>query len=168
MFLKPFNGADSSPIILALRRGCSPEQIVSVFFRAEMHPVRSLDERQQWLRFQGIVACQPVYDALGISSLGIDVPAKFHYATGLETIGTIANLLTRGGVHEKFVDDLESALAIARDFLDKALLRQYTGAEAYSCRDAWCDWFVGEGILDETILLGNRGDWWLLAVTGTD
>jgi len=168
MSLQPFHGADPSQILAALQRGCSPEQIVSVQFRSEMYPVRSVDERDQWLRLQGILGCEPVYSALGISSLPTRIPATFYYATGLETIGTLANLLMRGGVHRKFVDDCESALTLSRRFLDNAVLRHYEGVEAYSCRDPWCEWFIGEGMLDETVLLGNHGDWWLLAVTGTD
>lgn len=74
----------------------------------------------------------------------------------------------RGGIHERFVDDYESALTLSRDFLDHALVRCYGGVEAYSCHDPWCEWFIGEGMLDETMLLGYGYDWWLLAVTGTD
>lgn len=137
-------------------------------FRAEMPPVRSLDQREQWLRLKGVIGCQPVYDAFDISSLPIDPPAPFHYATGLETIGTLANLLARGGIHSEFVDNYEAALTASRQFLDHVLLRWYDSAEAYSCHGPWCDWFVGENILDETVVLGHRGDWWILAVTGTD
>lgn len=60
------------------------------------------------------------------------------------------------------LDDRDSALILSRE------LGQYESVEAYSCRDGWCDWFVGERILDETLLIGNRGEWWLLADTGTD
>ncbi len=168
MSLKPFNGADTSRILAALQRDCAPEQIVSVQFRAEMPPVRSVNEQDQWLRLKGVLGSEPVYDAMGISSLPIKIPATFHYATGLETIGTLANLLMRGGVHRKFVDDFDTAITKSRAYLDDALIRSYDTAEAYSCSDPWCEWFIGEGILDETVLLGNRNDWWLLAVTGTD
>ncbi len=133
-----------------------------------MPPVRSINESDQWLRLRGILGCSDVYEAFGINSLPIDVPAAFNYATGLETIGTLANLLTRGGVYRKFVDDYEQALTLSRDFLDAALLRQYNLVEAYSSRDPWCDWFVGERVLDETVLIGHLDEWWLLAVTGTD
>lgn len=133
-----------------------------------MPPVRSINDSDQWLRLRGILGCSDVYDAFGINSLPIDVPARFNYATGLETIGTLANLLTRGGVHRKFVDDYEQALALSRDYLDAALLRQYNSVEAYSSRDPWCDWFIGERVLDETALIGHLDEWWLLAVTGTD
>lgn len=168
MSLKPFNGADPSPIHRALERDCSPDGIVSVQFRAEIYPVRSLDEPNQWLRLQLILGREPVYDALGIAALPPRMPAAFHYAIELETIGTMANLLMRGGVHQRFVDDFESALTLSRRFLDNAMLRRYDAAEAYSCSGPWCEWFVGDGILNETVLLGNGGEWWLLAVTGTD
>lgn len=141
---------------------------MSVYFRAEVPPVRSNDEQDQWLRLKLILGCESVHEAFGISALPIKLPAIFQYASRLETIGTLANLLTNGGVHRKFVDDQDTALTISRDFLDAALLRNYDSVEAYSCHDAWCDWFIGEDILDETILLGNHCDWWLLAVTGTD
>lgn len=168
MPLPYFNSADPTAIHEALARDCRPDQIASVFFRTTVPPVRTIDESEQWLRLRGILGCPEVFQTLGIKSLGIDIPASFHYASGLETIGSLANLLTRGGVHRKFVDDDDHALRIARDFLDVAFLRQYGSAEAYSCRDPWCDWFVGELVLDETVLIGYRDDWWLLAVTGTD
>lgn len=168
MSIKPFNGADPSPILAALERDCDPEQIVSVQFHAQISPVRSMVEQDQWTRLKVILGREPVYEALGISSLPVQIPARFHYATGLKTIGTLANLLMSGGVHSKFVEDYESALALSRTFLDNALLRRYSAVEAYSCHEPWCEWFIGEQILDETMLLGSGGDWWLLAVTGTD
>ena len=105
---------------------------MSVYFRAEVPPVRSNDEQDQWLRLKLILGCESVHEAFGISALPIKLPIN------------------------------------NRDFLDAALLRNYDSVEASSCHDAWCDWFIGEDILDETILLGNHCDWWLLAVTGTD
>lgn len=168
MSIKPFNGADTSPILAALERDCEPGQIGSVQFHAEIPPARSVDERDQWTRLQLILGREPVYKTMGISSLLVRIPATFYYATGLESIGTLANLLMSGGVHFKFVEDYESALTLSRDFLDNALLRRYDAVEAYSCHQPWCKWFIGEQILDETLLLGNGGDWWLLAVTGTD
>ena len=66
-----------------------------------------------------------MYNALGISSLPVEVPAAFYYATGLQTIGTLAKLLMHGGVHAEFVDDLESALLLSRSFFDDAVLRRY-------------------------------------------
>jgi hypothetical protein len=133
-----------------------------------MPPVRSINESEQWLRLRGILGCREVYDAFGIKSLPIDVPVTFNYATGLETIGTLANLLMHGGVHREFVDDYDQALALSREYLDAALLCQYDSVEAYSARSAWCDWFIGEQVLDETVLIGHRDEWWILAVTGTD
>jgi hypothetical protein len=59
-------------------------------------------------------------------------------------------------------------LTESRRYLDAFFLRDYGCAMAYSSHDAWCDWFVGEGILDETLLVNNGKEWWLLAVTGTD
>lgn len=135
---------------------------------SQMPPVRSLTPQDQWRRLRAIIGSELVYNAFGISSLPIDTPATFHYATGLETIGTLANLLMSGGVHRQFADNIDCALTESRTFLDNAFLRDYGSAEAYSCREPWCDWFLGERVLDETILLGNRNDWWLLAVTGTD
>lgn len=167
MPLKPFYGADPSQILAAFERDSSTE-IASVQFRAEVNSIHSLDERDQWTRLQLILGCEPVYSALRISSLPVKIPARFYYARGLETIGTLANLLMRGGIHENFVDGFESALRLARGFLDDAVLRSYDTVEAYSCHDSWCEWFIGEQILDETVLVGNRGDWWLLAVSGTD
>jgi hypothetical protein len=167
MSWNPLQRADPSQILAALQRDCEPEQIVSVQFCSEIYPVRSLNEEDQWLRLKGILACEPVYNALGIFSLPIKIPGKFHHARGLETIGTLANLLMRGGVHAEFVGNVESAWTLSRSFFDNALHRRYA-AEAYSCSDPWCEWFIGEGMLDETVLLGNGDDWWLLAVTGTD
>lgn len=168
MAIRPFNGIEPTEILAALHRDCDPEQIVSIMFRAIIPPVRTLDEREQWLRLKAILGRQTVYDAFGISSLPIAPPGIFHYAHGLETIGTIANLLIRGGVHCEFVKTRDAALSLSRDFIDPAVLGQFSGVEAYSCSEGWCKWFIGEGILDETILIGNRGEWWLLAVTGTD
>lgn len=164
MTINPFNGVEPTAIIAALLRDCDSEQIVSIMFRAVVPPVRSIDSHDQWLRLKAVLGCKLIYDTLGISSLTIELRGTFNYANGLETIGTIANLLMRGGVHRKFVDDRERALTLARDFLDSAILGQYETVEAYSCRTPWCDWFIGENVLDETLLIGNRGEWWLLAV----
>jgi hypothetical protein len=168
MSLQLFNGADPSQILAALHRDRSPEEVMSLQFRSDAPRVRSVDMQDQWLRLKSILGCATVYDAFGISSLPVKPPAVFHYAVGLEAIGTLANLLVRGGVHQRFVDDNDAALSLSRCFLDKAFLGRYDAAEAYSCRGPWCDWFVGEGILDETVLIGNLGEWWLLATTGTD
>lgn len=168
MAIKPFNGVEPTEILAALQRDCDPGQIVSIMFRATVPPMRSLNEREQWLRLQGILGCPTVYDAFGLRSLPIDPPAMLYYSTGLEAIGTLANLLMHGGVHAKFVDGRDKALSLSKEFLDAALLGQYESIEAYSCHSAWCDWFFGEQILDETVLIGNGGEWWLLAVTGTD
>jgi hypothetical protein len=168
VLLTPFQNADAAPIRDALLRDCDPAQIISIYFRAKMPPVRTINATEQWLRLRGILGCPEVYEAFGIKSLPIDVPGTFNYATGLETIGTLANLLVRGGIHRKFVDDYDEAISVSRNFLDKALLRQYDSVEAYSSRDPWCAWFAGEQILDETVLIGQRDEWWLFAVTGTD
>ena len=168
VLLTPFQKADATPIRNALLRDCDPAQFVAVYLRAAVPPVRSINEEEQWLRLRGILGCSEVYESFRIKSLPLDVPATFNYAIGLETIGTLANLLVRGGVHRKFVNDYDEALSLARNFLDSALLRQYDSVEAYSSREPWCDWFVGEWILDETVLIGQRDEWWLFAVTGTD
>jgi hypothetical protein len=167
MSLKPFNGADPSSILGALQRGCFEEQIVSVPFHAELPTARSLDG-DQWQQLRSILACEPVYTALGITCLPVDRPATFRRTVRLETIGTLANLLMLGGVHREFVEDYDTALNLSRSFLDSALRHCYDNVEAYSSDEAWCEWFIGDGILDATVLLRDRGDWWLLAVTGTD
>lgn len=167
MLEKPFWGADPSPILDALRRVCQPENIVSVWFQASA-PNIPTGEGGYWQRLKYILATEPVYEALGISYLSVDPPAWFHHAQGLETIGTLANLLMCPGAHGPFVDDYDTALRLAREFFDRAMGPYSRAAEAYSCQGAWCDWFLGEGILDETVLLGLGGYWWLLAVTDTD
>ncbi len=168
MSLELFNGADPSEILAALYRDCEPDQVLSLQFRSQAMGIHSLSEEDQWRRIKSILECPTVWEALEWPALPIDAPARFHYASGLETIGTLANLLMRGGIHARFVDNYESALAKSRAYLDEAFLRCYDHAEAYSSCEPWCDWFIGEGILDETVLLGNNGDWWLLAVTCTD
>ena len=163
MSLVPFNGADPSKILAALYRDLSPDQVISLLLRCD---AQSTDRFDHWLTVQQVLSQPAVYDAFGISSL----PQNFHFdaAHGLEVIGTLANLLSRGGIHAKFVDDADSALAEARRFLDTFYLRRYDEAIAYSAHRAWCNWFIGEGMLDETVLVGNGGEWWLLAVTSTD
>jgi len=167
MALQPFNGVTPSTILAALNKG-SPQGVVSLQFRAHVPPIRALNEDDQWLRLKGILGCSEVYEALGISALPVRNPAQFYYAQELEVIGTLANLLNHYGSCQRFVASYDQALAVSRAYLDAALSRDYASAEAYSCHDCWCEWFIGEGVLDETILLGNRGDWWLLAVTSTD
>lgn len=163
MSLVPFNGADPSKILAALYQDLSPEQVISLFIRCS---ARSADGSDHWLIVQQVLAQPAVYDAFGISTLPQN--ARVDAAHGLEVIGTLANLLDRGGIYQKFVPDVDSALAEARRFLDTFYCRQYGRAIAYSTDDAWCNWFVNEGILDETILFGNGDEWWLLAVTGAD
>jgi hypothetical protein len=122
--------------------------------------------RDSWLRLQQILSHPEVYAALGISVLPGD--ADFAHAIGLEVIGTLANLLDHGGPYGPFVENYEAALSESQRFLDAWFLRNYAGGEAYSSHSKWCDWFLGEGILDETVVVGNANEWLLLAVTGTD
>ncbi len=164
MPLLPFNGASPTAILAALYRHCLPEQVVSVQFRCKVRPVRS--NRDPWPRLQQILSHPDVYAALGISSLPGD--AEFAHARGLEVIGTLANLLNHGGVDGPFVENYEVALSESRRYLDAWFLGDYSCAEAYSNDSKWCDWFIGEEILDETVVVGNGDEWWLLAVTGTD
>ncbi len=168
MHVSTFQSADTGPICAALSHEGDAIQVVSLYFRAQMPPVRSLNEVDQRLRLRGILGRFEVYEAFGIKALPINCLGTFSYATGLETIGTLANLLMRGGIHCNFVDNHHAALRLAQDFLDSALGCQYAGAEAYSSHEPWCDWFIGEQVLDATVLIGNGGEWWLLAVTGTD
>jgi hypothetical protein len=166
MSLKPFNGIEPTEILAAIYR--SGDQAASVHFRAKVPPHRTISANEQWLRVKLILGCSEVYAALGIQSLPMQLPAEFYYARGFEVIGTLANLLARGGVHRAFVDDQNQALAESRKYLDAALSEDYRSVEAYSCEAGWCEWFENQGVLDQTVLVGNRDDWWLLTVTGTD
>jgi hypothetical protein len=164
MSLVPFNGADPTAVLEAIYQDLLPEDVVSIQFQRAVPS--ALSYRDHWLRLQGILSHPTVYAAFGISSL--PGAADFAHAKGLEVIGTLANLLSRGGIHARFVEDAGAALSLARQYLDVFFQRDYTGAEAYSSDCGWCDWFIGEGILDETALIGNGYEWWLLAVRGTD
>lgn len=163
MLLVPFNDADPSNILAALYSDLSPEQVISLHVRCD---ARSADRSDSWLTVQQILGQPSVYEDFGISTL----PQSFHFdsAHGLEVIGTLANLLNRGGIHRRFVEGIDSALSEARGFLDVFFLRRYDRAVAYSDHSAWCDWFIGDGMLDETMLIGNGKKWWLLAATSTD
>jgi hypothetical protein len=164
MPLAPFNGADPSNILALLYRDLKPEQVISLQLRRQARSAwRGHDN---WQLVQQVLGQPSVYEAFGISSLPTDL--HLHSACGLEVIGTLANLLCQGGVHGPFVDSFEDALAQSRRYLDAFFLRDYRLAMAYSCHEAWCDWFLGEGLLDETLLVNNADEWWLLAVTGTD
>jgi len=158
----PFNDADPSRILAAFGRDLSPEQVVSLLLRCDARSSNS----DPWQIVQQVLSRPEVYEAFGISSL----PKHVHFdsAVGLEVIGTVANLLARGGIHQDFVENYEEALAESQRFLDVFFRRDYGGARAYSCHCKWCDWFIGEGVLDATILVNHGSDWWLLAVTSTD
>jgi hypothetical protein len=164
MMLTPFNGANPSNILTALYRDQSPEEVISLLIQCN---ARSANSGQDNWPLIAQVLCHPaVYAAMKIST----IPNHFDFnsAQGLEVIGTVANLLRRGGIHAKFVENDEAALAESQQFLDVFFQGDYSCAEAYSCHQAWCDWFIGEGVLDETVLVRNRDEWWLLTVTGTD
>jgi hypothetical protein len=164
MTLIPFNGASPSNILTALYRDLSPEQVVSLQIRCDARSASS--GQDNWQLISQVLSQPVVYAALNISSLPIHV--DFDSARGLEVIGTLANLLNRGGIHARFVKSFETAISESRQYLDAFFQNDYTCAEAYSCHDKWCDWFIGDGMLDETVLVRNRDDWWLLTVTGTD
>ena len=53
-------------------------------------------------------------------------------------------------------------------YVSGLFFEKYDGAVAYSAHGAWCKWFIDDGWLAETILIGSGKDWWLLAVTDTD
>ena len=151
------NGADPSRILAALRRGVEAEQIISVPVRCE---ARAADRTNPWLIVQQILWNPAVYEAFGISSL----PTRFHFdsARGLEVIGSLANLLSRETM-TSFVEDIDEAISEARRFLDAFYLKSYFGAVAFTCREPWCEWFESS-ILNETVIIGNGRDWWVLAV----
>jgi hypothetical protein len=162
MSLIPFNGANPSNILAALYQDVSPEQVISLQIICEARSAAP----DNWRLVQQVLSHPSVYEAFGIESL----PLNFHFdsARGLEVIGTLANVLDSGGIHNRFVESFEIALAEARRYLDVFFLCDYRRAVAYSSHGAWCDWFIGEGVLDETVLVGNGQEWWLLAVTSTD
>ena len=113
MTLPLFNGAAPSPILAAIRRDCAPEQVVSVQFREDAPAV---DENVQWRRLRWLLSCEPVDEALGSGPLPLEVPGTFHRSIQLETIGTLANFLIRGGVHQRFVDGYENAMRLSQIF----------------------------------------------------
>lgn len=164
MSMLPFNGADPSSVVALLHRGCPPEQVISLQFRSPVWPRRS--SAAEWLRLQAILAVPEVYSAFGIQAL--PKAMDFSAACGLEVIGTLANLLNRHSLQIRFVQDVEQAIIESRRYLDVFFQRNYYAAEAYSCREAWCDWFHDERVLAETILIGNGTEWWLIAVTASD
>ena len=159
-----FHSANPSNILAALYRDLEPEQVIS--FQIHCDARSAWQGQDDWFLIQQVLSDPSVYDAFGISSLPARIPSEI--ARGLEVIVTLANLLDRGGIHRKFVDNFEVALAESRGFLDDFFHRDYRCATAYSSRSAWCDWFCGEGILNETVLVRNRHDWWLLAITAAD
>jgi len=159
----PFNGVEPTEIVQAVNQaGC---EVLCIQFRCEIAPARS-SQHDHWLRLQAILSQPSVYKALGIFSL--PNYADFGYSRSLEVIGTLANLLNCGGGHLRLVEGYDSAMAMARLYLDRAFLRNYSFTEAYSSHVGWCDWFYCDGLLDETVLIGNNGDWWLLMVSSTD
>lgn len=164
MSLQPFNGANPSNVLAALYRDRTQEEVISLQFRSPVWPRRS--NSLDWPRLQAILAVPAVYEAFGISALPRQLDAAS--AEGLEVIGTLANRLNRLGIHAYFVHDLDTAIVEARRYLDVFFLRNYANAEAYSYSGAWCDWFWGDAGLDETVVIGNGHEWWLLAFTGTD
>jgi hypothetical protein len=159
----PFNGANPSSILDALYRDLEPEQVVSLQLRCKASGVKDGDS---WRLLAQVLSQPAVYAALDIDSIPNHV--HFQSARGFEVIGTVANLLRRGGIHQEFVRDNEEALAVSRAYLDVFFQNGYAAAEAYSCHEPWCRWFIGEGVIDETILIRNWDEWWLLAVTATD
>ena len=161
--VEPFHGVDPVNIISALSRRFS--EVASVCFRCQAPPARSADG-DHWVRLQSILSHPSVYAALGIYSLCSH--ADFAHAERLEVIGTLANLLSHPGMHAPFMENYEIALAESRQYLDRALRCNYETVEAYSSSVAWCDWFIDDGVFDETVLIGNRDEWWLLVATWTD
>src|SRR5262245_58276426 len=100
MSLNPFRAGDSSNVLAALFRDLTAEQVISLFLHCD---ARSPAESDHWLIVQQVLAQPAVYEAFGISSLPQNLP--IHATYGLEVIGTLANLLSRGGIHGKFVND---------------------------------------------------------------
>src|SRR5690348_15826629 len=97
MSLKPFSGIEPTEILAAIYR--SGDQATSVHFHGKVPPHRRVSANEPRLRVKLILGCSEVYAALGIKSLSMQIHAEFYYARGFEVIGTLANLLARGGVH---------------------------------------------------------------------
>ena len=164
MPLAPLNGADTSGILKHIYEVVPPEQVISLFLRCD---ARSADPSNHWHIVQQVLAQPAVYEAFGIKALPQSI--EFNSTHGLEVIGTMANMLC-GGTSRSLIDDVDVALAEARKFFDVCYLRDYYGAVAYSCHNPWCSWFnrhsgTFRDVLDETLLIRNRNEWWLLAVT---
>ena len=166
--MKAFGGVQPTELIERFRYECSPEQIVSVHFFAEVPPARTLTGGDQRRRFNMIVDCHAVREAFGDLRSTFNREVYPQYSTKFEVIGSLANLLDRGGLHSAFARDKDDALQSSRAFLDTLLSGNYWDAEAYSLHEGWNDWFLSDDYLDETILVGRRLEWWLLALTATD
>ena len=97
----PFKQSDPQTILDLLYRQLESEQIVSLRFTGE---ARSTD-LGTWDTLLQVLAQPAIYDAFGITSLPLHV--EFKTSVGLETIGTLANLLNGGSANGQFVDDHE-------------------------------------------------------------
>jgi len=166
--MKAFGGIQPTELIERFRYECDDDQIVSVHFFAEVPPVRSLELDDQRRRFNMIVDCHAVREAFGDLRGPFKRQVDLGYSVKLEIIGSLANLLNRGGLHSAFAQDTNDAVHSSRAFLDALLSGNYWDAEAYTLHEGWNDWFLSDDYLDETILVGRRLEWWLLALTATD
>ncbi|MDB2686335.1 hypothetical protein N9Y42_03925 [Mariniblastus sp.] len=127
--------------------------------------MRTFAGDDQRRRFNMIVDCHAVREAFGNLRSPFDREIAPGHSTQLEVIGSLANLLDRGSLQIGFSKDIEDALQSSRDFLDVLLSRNYDDVEAYTLHEGWNDWFLSDDYLDETILIGRRLEWWLLALT---
>lgn len=166
--MKAFGGIQPTELFERFRYECDPEQIVSVHFFAEIPPVRTLAGDDQRRRFNMIVDCHAVRNAFGDLRSPFNRKVDPKYSTKFEVIGSLANLLDFGGLHSAFAQNTDDALQSSRAFLDKLLPGNYSDAEAYTLHEGWNDWFLSDDYLDETILVGRRLEWWLLALTASD
>jgi hypothetical protein len=157
----PFHAFDATRIVELLSRELD---VVSLHVR---RIVGSANWEDPWQMAQQILSDPLVYETFKISTLPKQVPFRVSY--GMEVIGTLAHLLKyRSGIHSWAVETIDEAIAESRRVLDPFYRGDYQGALALSSHTPWCSWFIGEEIIDETLLIPEQGGWWLLTVTGTD
>ncbi|TMO68938.1 hypothetical protein [Pseudoalteromonas aurantia] len=95
---------------------------------------------------------------------------KYRKLEGFEIQGCLANIMFRGSCHHEFFSNQTEAINVASSCISSIYQERAPYLSAYLFESSWSSWFIGEDIMDITLLVfcPGRQFWWLLCLTDTD
>ena len=95
---------------------------------------------------------------------------EYRQLHGFEVEGALANILFSGSCHHKLVQSESEAREFAAGCIIAIFQELVPFLSGFYSETAWNEWFIGDGIIDKTLLIfcPTKNLWWLLCITETD